>query len=78
MKFLSYCFSNPLCCKVTVIDCGKRFSEQQPLSVVQLCQMKHGLIYVNTNNMIECVLYRVAVLRKTQCGISTYNTGWQF
>jgi len=34
--------------------------------------MKDKLFYVNTNKVIDCVWYRVAVLRKTQCGSFTY------
>jgi len=34
---------------------GSRFSELYPLSVVQLCEMQDVLIYVNTNNVIDCV-----------------------
>jgi len=34
--------------------------------------MQDGLIYVNTNNVIYCVLYRLAVLRITQGGRFMY------
>jgi len=34
---------------------GSGFSEQKPFSVVQLCQMQDGLIYVNANNVIDDV-----------------------
>jgi len=40
--------------------------------------MQDGLIYVNTNNVIECEEYRVAVLRITQCGSFAYKTVWWF
>jgi len=40
--------------------------------------MKDGLIYVNTKNEIDCLKYRVAVLRVPQGGSFTCNTGWQF
>ena len=57
---------------------GRGLSEQKPLSVVKLFQMHDGLIYVNTNNVIECVLYGVAVLLITEGSSFMYNRGWQF
>ena len=48
-------------------------SEQKPLSVVKLCQIQGGLIYVNTNNVIECILYGVAILLITEGGSFMYN-----
>ena len=65
---------------------GRGIGEQKPLSVVKLCQMHDGLIYVNTNNVIECVLYgvavlcilRVAVLCITEGGSFMYTEGGSF
>jgi len=34
---------------------GKDFSDEKPLSMVQLCQMKVWLTYINVNNVIVCV-----------------------
>ena len=39
------------------------FSVHKTLSVVQLCEMQDGLIYVNTDSVRDCVNYRVADLR---------------
>jgi len=34
---------------------GKGFNEEKLLSTVQFCQMQDGLIYINTNKVIDCV-----------------------
>ena len=47
------------------------FSVQKTLSVVKLCQMQEGLIYVNTDSVRDWVNYRMADLRVTQCGSFT-------
>ena len=57
---------------------GRRFCVQKIPSMVHLRQMWDGLIYVNTNSVIDCVYYRVAVLRVTQGGSFTCNTGGRF
>jgi len=50
---------------------GRSFSEDKPLSEVQLCEKWDGLIYVNTYKQRDR-------LRIVQVGSFTWNTGWQF
>jgi hypothetical protein len=69
---------------VTVTALGNSFSVQKTLRVVRLCQMQGGLIYVNINSVIDCVYYRVVLLRIIKCDSFsitrgrnfTYKTGW--
>jgi len=53
------------------MELGKSFSVQKILSVVRLRQMQDGLIYINTNNAIDCDSTEWVVLRMTQGGNST-------
>ena len=53
------------------MELGKSFSVQKTVSVVRLRQMQNGLIYVNTNNAIDCDRAGWVVLRMTQGGNST-------
>ena len=53
-EFVSFFHESPVFL-VRVKVSGKSFSVQKTLTVLQLCQMKDGLNYVITNNVIEWV-----------------------
>jgi len=55
---------------------GKSLSEHKTLSVVQLCEMQDGVIYVNTNSVTDCVSAWWVVLRLTWSDNFTLNTEW--
>jgi hypothetical protein len=57
---------------------GKGLAGQKQLSVLQLCEMEDGVIYVNTNKEIDSVYRGVAVLRTTECGSFACKTEWNF